>query len=233
MSVSVPTAPNSPGDTGTPQRHPLGTRVVAETGLQPSPAPGLVLGSITAAGCRCWGWGIWEGVAGASPGQPALLGSLLAAAPPHCAVCPGAARPSGRCRTRCGGCGGGWRRVCAAPAAIPREKPLPVSPRPGGRRWPADHRPPRTQHPRGRWQEAPGGVGGSVGTPPASACPHLCCDQGEVWLPAWWVAVVTASLSPRQGPEPPGAGQGGPRGHTHTEGEVGIAATAQAGAGPR
>lgn len=78
-------------------------------------------------GCpSCWVplWRIWEGF---------LVHCWVPAgcSPPHGDICPGAARPSGRCRTRCGGCGCGWRRACAAPAAIPREKPLPVSPRAG------------------------------------------------------------------------------------------------------
>lgn len=179
---------------------------------------------------------------------------------PHRGICPAAAGPSGRCGTRCGGCSGGWRRACAAPAAIPREKP----PRPGGSWWPADHRPPRTQHPRGRWQEGPGGRwgGGSshpwlgaalcptgLGTPPARPISAATGERlgsgratGSLAVQGGGsggclgghggVWVVTAAPSPPQGAKPPGAGQGGPWGRTDEETEVGIAAAGRAGAGP-
>ncbi|XP_027543724.1 LOW QUALITY PROTEIN: AT-hook-containing transcription factor [Neopelma chrysocephalum] len=45
-------------------------------------------------------------------------------------------------------------------------------------------------------------------------------------------AIVPPGRSTLGGAEPPGAGQGGPRGRTHAEGQVRIAATGQAGAGP-
>lgn len=112
--------------------------------------------------------------------HPVPLGASLAAGAPHRGFCPVAARPSGRCGTRCGGCGGGWRRACAAPAAIPREKPPRGPPQPGGSRWPADHRPPRTQPPRGRWQEGPG-EGGWQQPPLVGAA---LCPVGVGTLPA-------------------------------------------------
>lgn len=158
---------------------------------------------------------------------------------PHRGVCPAAAGPSGRCGTRCGGCSGGWRRACAAPAAIPREKP----PRPGGSWWPADRRPPRTQHPRGRWHEGRGAVGvrqqpplvggstvshGPGDTPSPS---HFCCNWGEVGLgegdqqpgcAGWWVGGMPegtlggpggdSSTVPSTGSQAPRCGAGWPLG---------------------
>lgn len=86
-----------------------------------------------------------------------------------------------------------------------------------------------------------GGVGAAWGHPRPQPVPISAVTRegfGLRGLPTWRVGVVTmevvtAFLSPVQGAEPPGAGQGGPQGHTHAEGKVGIAATGQARAGPR
>ncbi|XP_054705114.1 microtubule organization protein AKNA isoform X8 [Grus americana] len=111
------------------------------------------------------------------------------------------ARPSGRCGMRCGGCGGGWRRACTAPAAIPREKPPPVPPRPGGSRWPADHR--GTQHPRG--SRAPRcGAGRPPGSHPrGGGGRHRCGGTGRSWTSIWGSDPPDPTPLPSRLPQPP------------------------------
>ncbi|XP_068067594.1 microtubule organization protein AKNA isoform X2 [Anomalospiza imberbis] len=129
--------------------------------------------------------------------------------------------PSGRCRTRCGGCGCGWRRACSAPAAIPREKPLPASPRPAGSRWPADHRPRRMRHPR-RTRAPRCGAGWPPGSHPRRGRGrHRCHGAGRSWISVWsWVPEDATPLPcpppqpPSQSPRPPGPGHPPPCGST-------------------
>lgn len=198
-------------DTGTPR----GTHWA----LDASPAPGLVLGCHS-----CWVplWRIWEGFL-VLPRAPSTAGSLLAAAP--LTVTSVLGQP--------GHPGAAGRGVAAAAAAGGEPAPLPQlsrgksrSPCHPGQEAAADQRnivPPR------RSTLGVGGGGAARGHPQPQPVPSSAVRG----LPACCAEVVAAFLSSLQGPEPSGAGQSGPRGHSPAEGEVSIAVPGQAGAGPR